>query len=100
MCSGMTFAIEPSILRSRSVGVYSSLQFVQIARTRRCAKHARTADATRNGLHPISVRRVIALGASFVCRVENTRWPVSAASIAMPAVSSSRISPIITMFGA
>ena len=48
----------------------------------------------------MSRRRVTADGASLVCRVENTRWPVSAASIAMSAVSSSRISPIITMFGA
>ena len=39
-------------------------------------------------------------GASFVCKVENTRWPVSAASMAMSAVSESRISPIITMLGA
>ena len=30
---------------------------------------------------PISMRRVIAVGASLVCSVERTRWPVSAASI-------------------
>ena len=30
---------------------------------------------------PISIRRVIAAGASLVCSVESTRWPVSAASI-------------------
>ena len=32
---------------------------------------------------PISTRRVSALGASLVCRVERTKWPVSAASTAM-----------------
>ena len=35
----------------------------------------------------ISVSRVTALGASFVCRVLSTRWPVSEASIAICAVS-------------
>ena len=36
---------------------------------------------------PISVSRVIADGASLVCSVERTRWPVSADSIAIFAVS-------------
>ena len=36
---------------------------------------------------PMSIRRAIALGASFVCSVESTRWPVSAASTAIWAVS-------------
>ncbi len=35
----------------------------------------------------------MALGASLVCSVENTRWPVSDAWIAISAVSRSRISP-------
>ena len=48
----------------------------------------------------MSSRRVIALGASFVCSVENTRWPVRAAWIATSAVSMSRISPTRMMFGA
>ena len=61
---------------------------------------ARSAEATRKFLTPMSSRRVIAEGASLVWSVENTRWPVRAASVAMPAVSRSRISPIITMFGA
>ena len=30
-------------------------------------------DDTRNGSMPMSIRRVTADGASFVCRVENTR---------------------------
>ena len=38
-------------------------------------------------------------GASFVCSVERTRWPVSAASIEIFAVSPSRISPTITTSG-
>ena len=48
---------------------------------------------------PISVSRTIADGASLVCSVESTRWPVSAASTAMWAVSRSRISPSSTTSG-
>ena len=48
---------------------------------------------------PISIRRVIADGASLVCSVESTRWPVSAASIAICAVSRSRISPTMITSG-
>ena len=48
---------------------------------------------------PISSRRVIAVGASFVCSVERTRWPVSAASTAIVAVSESRISPTMITSG-
>jgi hypothetical protein len=60
----------------------------------------RREDATRNGFTPISIKRVIALGASFVCKVLNTKCPVNEAFTAISAVSISRISPIITMFGA
>ncbi len=35
-----------------------------------------------------------------VWRVENTKWPVSEALMAMLAVSASRISPIMMMLGA
>ena len=48
---------------------------------------------------PRSSRRVIEDGASFVCRVESTRWPVSAACTAFSAVSVSRISPTMMMSG-
>ena len=47
----------------------------------------------------MSVRRVSALGASFVWIDESTRCPVSAARTAISAVSGSRISPIITTSG-
>ena len=40
-----------------------------------------------------SMMRSIVCGASCVCRVANTRWPVSAAVIAVEIVSRSRISP-------
>ena len=43
--------------------------------------------------------RVIAAGASLVCSVDNTRWPVNAAWIAISAVSRSRISPTMMMSG-
>ena len=48
---------------------------------------------------PISISREIAPGASLVCSVESTRWPVSAASMAICAVSRSRISPTMMMSG-
>ena len=48
---------------------------------------------------PRSSRRVIEEGASLVCRVESTRWPVSAACTACSAVSVSRISPTMMMSG-
>src|ERR1700694_451837 len=60
----------------------------------------RVDEATKKGLTPISMRRVTALGASLVCKVEKTKWPVSEALIAMVAVSISRISPIMITLGA
>ena len=91
---------ETRAVRSSSTeGEYSSQQFGQSLRARRCASTAETAEPVRNGSTPISFRRVIVLGASFVCRVESTRWPVSAASIEILAVSPSRISPTITTSG-
>ena len=47
----------------------------------------------------MSIRRVTAPGASLVCSVASTRWPVSEACTAICAVSRSRISPIITTSG-
>ena len=48
---------------------------------------------------PMSTSRVTALGASLVCSVESTRWPVSDAWSAIWAVSLSRISPTSTTSG-
>ena len=47
----------------------------------------------------MSSRRTIVSGAEFVCSVENTRWPVSEASIPIAAVSWSRISPTMITSG-
>ncbi len=44
--------------------------------------------------------RSTVLAASIVCSVESTRWPVSAASMAISIVSTSRISPMRMTFGA
>src|ERR1700722_6094868 len=63
-------------------------------RTRRCASTTANGELTRWGGIPISTRRAIVCDALLVCNVENTRWPVSALSIAIFAVSASRISPI------
>ncbi len=49
------------------------VQVLQIVRTRRCAMIASTEDATRKGSMPMSIKRVKALGASFVCSVEKTK---------------------------
>ena len=48
---------------------------------------------------PISIRRAAASGASLVCSVVSTRWPVSADSIAIWAVSRSRTSPTMITSG-
>jgi hypothetical protein len=48
---------------------------------------------------PRSIRRTTADGASLVWSVEKTRWPVSDASIAIFAVSRSRVSPTRMMSG-
>ena len=45
------------------------------------------------------INRLMVEGASFVCSVDRTRWPVSAALTAISAVSKSRISPTRMMFG-
>ena len=47
----------------------------------------------------MSISRAAASGASFVCSVVRTRWPVSAASMASPAVSASRTSPTMITSG-
>ena len=52
-----------------------------------------------NGATPMFSKRVSVVGASLVCRVDITRWPVCAALIAMSAVSRSRISPTMITSG-
>jgi hypothetical protein len=47
----------------------------------------------------MSTRRVTVLGASLVCSVEKTVWPVRLASTATAAVSVSRISPTRILSG-
>src|SRR5437867_1881862 len=59
---------------SASVGVMGAAHFLQTLRTSRWAIRARVDEATRNGFTPISIKRVTALGASLVCRVEKTKW--------------------------
>src|SRR6266852_2419469 len=75
-------------LSARVVADWSTcLHSGQRTRTRRWASTASSDDATKYGSTPMSTRRVKAPGASFVCRVENTRWPVSDAWTAICAVS-------------
>src|SRR6266542_4052041 len=74
---GALFGSIPSVRNSASGGDHGAPHFLQTLRTSRCAISARVDEATRNGLTPMSIKRVTALGASFVCNVEKTRWPVS-----------------------
>ena len=74
------------------------------SRRRSCAPAAgpgspSTVAVIRNGSTPMSRRRVIVLGASLVCSVLNTMWPVSDACTAISAVSRSRISPTRILSG-
>ena len=57
------------------------------------------ASAKLKGSIPMSRSRVILSGALLVCRVENTRCPVSEASMPMWVVSWSRISPTMMTSG-
>ena len=58
-----------------------------------------TEVAIAYGFTPMSIRRVSVFGASFVCSVDSTRWPVCAALMAISAVSRSRISPTMITSG-
>ena len=82
-----------------SVGLKNSLHFEHTRRTRRCAMIASIVAVRRNVSTPRSTRRRIVLGASLVCSVVSTRWPVSEAWMAICAVSRSRISPTRMMSG-
>ena len=72
---------------------------VQSLRARRWAVMRITDEAMLNGAMPMFMRRVSVWGASLVCSVDSTMWPVCAALIAISPVSMSRISPTITMSG-
>ena len=60
---------------------------------------ASTDDATRNGSMPMSINRVNALGASFVCRVEKHQMAGQRRADGDFRRLRSRISPTITTFG-
>ena len=71
---------------------------VQIMRTSRCARTPRSVELIRKpGMLEIEQARD-RVGASFVCSVDRTRWPVSAACNAVLR-SPSRISPTMMMSG-
>ena len=58
-----------------------------------------TDEAMLNGATPMFISRVSVVGASLVCSVDITMWPVCAALMEMSAVSRSRISPTMMMSG-
>src|SRR5262245_17756299 len=58
---------------SPSGGTQGAPHFLQIFRTNRCAMRQRVEEATKNGFTPMSIKRVTALGASFVWSVEKTK---------------------------
>jgi hypothetical protein len=70
----ISFSVTPANRSHIGSGSLSGcLHFGHSTRISRCAITAWIDDATRNGFTPMSIRRVIAPGASFVCSVENTR---------------------------
>src|SRR5438445_523098 len=75
------------------------LHCVQSLRARRWAVIRMTEDAMLKGATPMFRSRISVAGASLVCSVDSTRWPVCAAFTAMSAVSRSRISPTMMMSG-
>src|SRR5439155_177810 len=83
----------PKALSSSSLYLCSCLQSLQMRRTSRCATMRFTALATLNGSIPMSTIRVTVDGASLVCSVERTRWPVSADLMAIDPVSRSGLEP-------
>ena len=92
------FELGRSVLNKRSfssnsVSGTSALQLWQSFLTKRWLITNRTASAIKVGLTPRSVKRLMLLSASMVCRVDSTRCPVSAARMASSAVSESLISP-------
>ena len=97
--SSQSSSRKPASASSAGVGLYASRHFMHSFRASRWATTQSMALATRYGSTPISISRGSAEGASFVWSVDSTRWPVRAASMAIRAVSRSRISPTRTMSG-
>ena len=84
---------------SSAVSLCGTLQRSHSTRTSRCATTARSVDFSRKPSMPRSISRGTAAAAVSVCSVVSTRWPVSAAWIAICAVSASRISPTMITSG-
>ena len=76
-----------------------ALQLGHRRRASRCAVIRMTLEAMLKGAMPMLRIRVSVVGASLVCSVDSTRWPVCAALMAMSAVSRSRISPTMMTSG-
>ncbi len=76
VASAAISGVMPADSSTASGGVYGCLHFVQTTRTKRCARTAITLLATRYAGTPMSIMRVIAPGASFVCSVLKTKCPV------------------------
>ena len=88
------------LLRHRQAsGIFSALQQKAVSLVAPSEQHQYAED--RWTLQPPlpAAQRGTAPTASLVCKVERTIWPVSAALIAISAVSASRISPTKIMFG-
>ena len=86
-------------MQTSGAGVNSVRQLSQILRTSRWASTASTVAVIKNVGSPMSRSRVIADGASLVCSVVKTMWPVSDAWIEISAVSRSRVSPTRILSG-
>jgi hypothetical protein len=68
---------------SSPVGAYSSMQWEQISRTSRWAMMPMIVEVIRKWGMPRSSSRVSDDGASLVCSVDSTRWPVTFVAVDM-----------------
>ena len=75
------------------------LQCGQITRTSRCARMQFSAETKLYGSTPMFRKRPSTSSTLLAWTVVNTRWPVSAALMAICAVSWSRISPTMILSG-
>ena len=99
MCGGNSASTDLICFNSCSDGFSLNEHSLHTFLTNLWAIKRRVAAAMIIGLNFISINLKMALGASFVCSVEKTRWPVKAACKAISAVSMSRISPTKITFG-
>src|SRR5450830_1203421 len=79
-------SVYPTLIKASLGASMATLQWLHKRLASRCAVISDTADAILNGATPMFIKRVRVDGASLVCNVDNTMWPVDAALMAISAV--------------